>query len=855
MKEYNLVDIHFHTEDSYDTVSEKYEWNRVSNYLDDKIDLLVKTDHNLIGFENYLKQLKSFESISYLPGVELNIATGSNKVHWLFIFNPSELLKKDESGKEIGYKLEEKFNEILYGKKVVGESEARDFKAVEAKKIIDLIISLDIDVIAIPHLFKHAGYKPSPKRKDINELNNLIYENIILGFESKEYSAAYENKIKLTAEHIATQTEQEEIDRRQEALEYYEELQTQKEDLEYSIIYGSDLHLVNCSEKNGKCASIDEYQNLLENLFYIRAEATFEGLKMSLSDPQSRVKKYSELEKVKKISSNIIESIQLDINGKSTTLKLGSNLNSIIGLKGSGKSFILNSIANSAGNYNEGKISEIQNFKIKFSDDKKWYLPSEVSERFDIIRQKNSNVESQKSIYEILTDAPHDQSKFLEVLEQYAESENIKSLEPLHAKLNKLLNKYNDLNDILECILMSSEHIKLLNEENKSIEVRGRNLFKGNNEILEKALSKYEKRKENFEGIINFLEEEDFELSSNEMNELSKESLAIYKKFSHEKLISLYTEVNSNNKEHITLGNELLSFSKKIYSNINEQTTIISQSINEEKSEIKARIKKMYKLLYKIEQDKLELKKYETKFVSKVYKIEDNFTIKYIINVDIMNKENIFKNFNASIEQEFDTWDNGILDLLNYSDEKLRNIAKLKHARRKEYFDELETTPELEIIKDKVENKVMKMSAGERTELVLDVFLEQGKYRPLLLDQPEDDLDNSTVYYYLVEKIRKLKFKRQIIIVSHNANLVLNSDSDYIIYCSRDEEGFSFVSEKLESQNDVDFTSLNGVKTKAKILGVCSSILEGGVKALEKRVKKIGYKSIYIKNNEENRCR
>ncbi len=71
-------------------------------------------------------------------------------------------------------------------------------------------------------------------------------------------------------------------------------------------------------------------------------------------------------------------------------------------------------------------------------------------------------------------------------------------------------------------------------------------------------------------------------------------------------------------------------------------------------------------------------------------------------------------------------------------------------------------------------------SAGQKTTAILTIILSQGKI-PLLLDQPEDDLDNRLVYELIVDRLRQVKEKRQIIVVTHNANIPLNGDAEYIL--------------------------------------------------------------------------
>lgn len=59
---------------------------------------------------------------------------------------------------------------------------------------------------------------------------------------------------------------------------------------------------------------------------------------------------------------------------------------------------------------------------------------------------------------------------------------------------------------------------------------------------------------------------------------------------------------------------------------------------------------------------------------------------------------------------------------------------------------------------------------------------------PLLIDQPEDDLDSRSIYDAIVPYLTKRKKERQIIMASHNANLVIGADSELVIVANRHGE-------------------------------------------------------------------
>ena len=71
-------------------------------------------------------------------------------------------------------------------------------------------------------------------------------------------------------------------------------------------------------------------------------------------------------------------------------------------------------------------------------------------------------------------------------------------------------------------------------------------------------------------------------------------------------------------------------------------------------------------------------------------------------------------------------------------------------------------------------------SAGQKAAAIITVILSQSD-SPVLLDQPEDDLDNRLVYELVVKRMKLCKEQRQIIVVTHNANIPVNGDAEYII--------------------------------------------------------------------------
>jgi len=116
------------------------------------------------------------------------------------------------------------------------------------------------------------------------------------------------------------------------------------------------------------------------------------------------------------------------------------------------------------------------------------------------------------------------------------------------------------------------------------------------------------------------------------------------------------------------------------------------------------------------------------------------------------------------------------------------------------------------------------LSMGQKGTVLLKLFLAEGDY-PIILDQPEENLDNKFIYKELVSAMRTAKNNRQVIIATNNANLVVNTDADQIIIAEFNEGKISYKSGGLESPD-----------IRQEIM----PLLEGGFEAFKKREQKYG---------------
>ena len=128
--------------------------------------------------------------------------------------------------------------------------------------------------------------------------------------------------------------------------------------------------------------------------------------------------------------------------------------------------------------------------------------------------------------------------------------------------------------------------------------------------------------------------------------------------------------------------------------------------------------------------------------------------------------------------------------------------------------------------------EIERLSPGTRGIVLLLLYLaiDRDDHRPLIIDQPEENLDPKSIFEELVARFRQAKLRRQIIVVTHNANLIVNADADQVIVASCGPHNPGALP-KLTYESG----SLEDAHIRAK---VCD-ILEGGEQAFRERAKRL----------------
>lgn len=886
VNDYNLVDIHFHTKDSFDAYENNkgtpFNWNDLIQYENeiddnDKIKMIVKTDHNILNFHDYIRDKDFLETkgIKYLPGIEIN---GKSKVHWIFILNDFDLIRVSGS-KTVGDILDEKIQEYYSYTSITPPISERQNAQTDQKNIglfIDVLNDLDIKFIAIPHLDKTGGwYDKMKKSKDEFELVlKYLNDNIISGFESKHQNEFLKTHIKQTEIHIEKVVEvvqntdennDDELKRRIEHLKFLKRFDRTISENNVSIVRGSDFHGQINDVKNG----LIDYSKIKHQLFYMKSECTFEGLRFALLDQDSRTFNFDRLNMYSKNNGTWIKEIVYENKmNESKTLKFKDGINSIIGARGTGKSYLISAILGQAHDYSTSSIVEDINIKkIIYADDKE--VDCLVKNSYDILFQKNKNGDtSSTQIHDILAKAPYDTGVFMKKIrdfsEQHTEIKSSMEIDSYFQTLNDAITLKMKLNDYIKEFTMDYSFFE---EYNSYVAAAGQSAFwKGKFDALSSFLLINTQKKESDYTEINDIKNSLMNLIARiektknfvELNqEPSKIIIDQYIESTNE-LVKLYNSANIKidfNKTRITTANERI---KAMTRSLGTKLTNEEKSFEEKISNLEVFVQKVFSMIRSFNETNEVLLIGKKDIVSNetIFEFEvnyDTYKIKTIeeINFDLINQEElnkIFNNYNKAISiSEFKEIRHGNLNL-----ELVEKIKSFHDKRRNSMLlEKPKLTKSIQIkLNESPYKDILKMSPGERSDLLLQMVMNQNTDRILILDQPEDDLDNETVYNTLLVKLRSLKLRRQIFVVTHNANICINADSDTITTCENSNGEFKLNIATMESTNTFKYSSINSC-IEGRQIDIAVNILEGGKSALRKRVKAIGYKDLFFEERNE----
>lgn len=649
-------------------------------------------------------------------------------------------------------------------------------------------------------------------------------------------------------------------------------------------IHGSDPH------------SEDKLFNPNENRFcWIKADLTFEGLKQILCEPKDRVEIQANKPE-EKSGYHVIKSIEIDDDICKQTILLNSNLNTIIGGRSTGKSTLLQLIANRVNPRVSGIyqfITDIPRESIKII----WQDNEENKDRdIEFFPQNHmyqiasDKVKKNKLIQDIVEEK--DSENLIRNYEKYCNNNkstlqnNIDDLFKLQAELTELtinLKEKGDEGGLKKEIVNLQNKIKDSHQDDSFSEDELKKFERLRKDILE--LEQLQQKLEKDKNEISILKNEDlfdtsFGYKFNQLSDLnSKEIQEIFDAVKQqaiqqwqdklstkligiddhlkkskidiqEKIVSSIYKKGQNqleqNKQYKELNDRLSIENKKLTEIITIQKQI--DKVNGQKNALFSQtIQNHISYTTKIDElicdfslvhDDIEIK------IEKIY-LHDKCKelLKDFVNLQSHGRKNFVNDWGNAYETDIK------LKVEEFLAQALENKIELKTLKDiKDLSKGLLTENWFSISYELTyQNDTFgKMSDGKKAFVILKLLLEfSNKECPILIDQPEDSLDNRAIYKELVTYLKKKKKSRQIILVTHNANIVVNADAEEVIVANQhgddsknqDDIKFQYITGSIENTMSKDQQIKIILQSQGIREHVCE-ILEGGTEAFKKRENK-----------------
>jgi uncharacterized protein YdcH (DUF465 family) len=306
-------------------------------------------------------------------------------------------------------------------------------------------------------------------------------------------------------------------------------------------------------------------------------------------------------------------------------------------------------------------------------------------------------------------------------------------------------------------------------------------------------------------------------------------------------------ELKGDDKTIANLKNQIDLFEHTI-KNLENEIEAIKQKKNRICELKKQRCSKYLLILNQLFEKKVFLQNMVNKFENDKDQMLDDLSLQSIIKLkdneglfdELCDKVNSISHSRDSLVEQFMPLYDLLHQELNADEFNVDNIEKipieigekgelLRTKKATEYSDLMnvlfQRSYRVNLLVKFKDKYLAELSMGERAVILLKLLLALDD-KPLLIDQPEEHLDNRYIYDILVPTFRKAKETRQIIIATHNANLVVNTDAEQVIVADNDGGKISYN---------------NGAIENAVIRDEITSILEGGEDAFRKREQKYGF--------------
>lgn len=545
---------------------------------------------------------------------------------------------------------------------------------------------------------------------------------------------------------------------------------------------------------------------------YVKCIPDFRGLVMAITDHR----------RIKTINSffnpteNYLQDIRLSIDGNPHTIPLSKGINVIIGDNSIGKSLLLHKLTGYIKNQDgllkqavlkgyetylknngieitteiprgeifgfdmQGEVRDkFEQGKLKSDDFLKQYYPEPI--RSDPYKEKIQRV--LEKLYNYLAekyalDLKEDQlGKFQIIDEESSKAESLTFIGSV-SRDNKKVKEYSDVSTQL---LEATEKLRdLLN--NRWVSQEDKETIEHIAKQLHGLSMKYGKKKE--------------------VAELDNNKIALFQAAVNAFKQRYQSTVSDSQKKLSTFNQNMTSAAESICDLISRRVANIVPSLSLEPEKIPIATNRVYD--------------YEFNSRLNITEINTNYLKNLIQSQFKKNTKSILLMSESEMSTSLLRYDGLVTDAL----EELKN--RIKNVIENDFGEKYTIT-------QAGSDKTQELSAGFNSKIYFDILSYETAHPGMyIIDQPEDNISQKSIREYLLDRFKVMGENRQVIIVTHNPQFIVNLDVDNVIYIGRDEMGKLYIqSGALEYKDD-----------SCDILDIISTHIEGGLDTLRKRWKR-----------------
>ena len=772
------IDLHIHS-----CASSKKDGKKVKNNTLERIPLLIEklnenevnicaiTDHDTFSYEMYstLKKAEKDDSSiqKVLPGVEFTVSFLDDNQQNKSVHVVSIFSDKDES-------------KIKSIEKILIDNPPSTGGFYMEEDFLKILRLIDIDTILIAHQ-KNTLSTKKVRDNDVNALG----ENKFLELVESDFFESYEFKNKrheiLNKNHLAIKNMQDKV----------------------RFVTGTDCHDWSVYPKEDASDELDVFPYT-----YAKCLPTFKGLVMAVTNNR-RLKRVDSFFNVDKFT---LDSINIEKNGKKLQIPLSKGINVIIGDNSIGKSMLLHSLT---GFEKDGEKLEpkIKSGYQKYAKDNSLKIKKQLSKdnvfHFDMQGEVRKKFESNQLVA----------TEFSKYFPKNIDPKPYQSI--IENEINNLINFLDKKFSIeKEMLRLTKFDIHESKEFAESLSFVGNvRSIKKDSDIFKNIQSKIKQVDIDIDEVLKLNLDE---LDADEFRKIKAQINGIKTKY-----IEKEETVKKENSRIESVAKNI-DKAKKRHDKIITDEQKLDTTFIEKTNSLKESIIKIIKQSQSLPEYKVSIESTAVKPATNPIQ-EYNFISK--INVDVIDSDYFSKQlkkvFRANKKIDFNIIsEKALCDSLLHYDRSIPVLQFFKDALLREFEKDFE--PKNTITLNDMD-ATRELSAGLNAKIYFDLLSYESNMEGIyIIDQPEDNVSQPSIKEYLLDCFSAMSDNRQIIMVSHNPQFIVNLDIDNLIYLSKTETGELTVKYgALEYEND-DYS----------ILDIVANNIDGGLDTIQKRWKR-----------------